>query len=115
VISAETNSGGTALLKTRRGNYVRKGAPVGAYKIVLVRHVAVTDEELPPLPPTATPKQTKEYLQKLQILTDSRRTVPKKLSSPKTTPLTIDVAGKGSTLDIDIAEYAQTSHVTTNN
>jgi hypothetical protein len=106
-ITGVTDSTGTAVIKTRHGNYSRNGAPEGDYSVILSKSIPVempilTEEQSQALTPAQQEKLQKEREQKM----DAARIIPKLLEEPSQTPLTLQIGNKTvGKLSVDVAEY----------
>ena len=105
-VGGTSDSSGVVALYTTLGTFSDKGAPTGKYKITVQKdHPIVqtkTDEELKAM----GPGEIAAHSRKLMAERDAKpKLVPLKLTKSSTTPLTIDVAEKDTSLTIDLAEY----------
>jgi hypothetical protein len=93
-VGGTTNSSGVAEIYTH-GNY--KGAPLGKYKVRVLKNVT---EESPSAPPENTPEYDKFMGEYAKNPPRTYRYVEKQYSDINTTPLEIDITGKTTqTLD----------------
>lgn len=106
VVGGMTDSSGKATIRTQHGEYSREGAPLEEFKIVLSTPLSV---DMPTLTPeerfAMKPQQLAELEKQRQAKIDAIRIIPKKLSSPAATPLTLTVGSDAAKLDVDISQY----------
>ncbi|MDR1140936.1 MAG: Ig-like domain-containing protein [Planctomycetaceae bacterium] len=105
-ITGVTDVNGTAVIKTRHGEYSRNGAPEGDYSVILSKSIDVempilTEEQSLALTPAQQNARQKEREKKM----DAARIIPIILEEPSQTPLTLQIGNETGKLSVDIAEY----------
>jgi hypothetical protein len=105
-ITGVTDATGTAVIKTRHGEYSRNGAPEGDYSVILSKSIDVempilTEEQSNALTPAQQEALQKEREKKI----DAVRIIPKLLEEPNQTPLMLQIGSETGKLSVDLAEY----------
>jgi hypothetical protein len=105
-ITGITDASGTAVIKTRHGEYSRNGAPEGDYSVILSKSIDVempilTEEQSLTLTPAQQEARQKEQEKKMEAV----RVIPKLLEEPDQTPLMLQIGNETGKLSVDIAEY----------
>ena len=103
-VGNSTDSTGVATIQTTQGEWKGVGAPEGEYKVYITKMPDVQEDPLPPGSDSdALEKAQNAYLKKLAA---APKIVPEKLTSTKTTPLTISVKpGSTTELTVEVSEY----------
>jgi len=104
--SGITNAKGVADLVTNQGSYMAKGVPAGSYKVVLNK---------PQKAPSELPAEEVGLMSYDEQIAYSRKIseelaripalIPRVLTYPKETPLTLEVTESGGELIIDLSKY----------
>jgi len=101
-----TDANGTVQIKSSRGSYTGKGAPVGTYTVVLSEPIEVpedllsqeSDQDLPPAAQAEKARKLDEFLKKNQLVPTVLTTVA--------SPVEVTVVAKqNATVEIDVAKH----------
>lgn len=106
--SGKTDGSGNALISTVWGTYVAKGAPVGKYKVTLIKKFALKHTKTPEEQSRLNSTELSEYIKSLEAERDKQgEAIPTILGNISTTALELTVSESGTTSTFDIAEYKE--------
>ncbi|MDO5552206.1 MAG: hypothetical protein Q4G68_00465 [Planctomycetia bacterium] len=112
-VAGKTNSQGVAKLNTIQGNYMQAGVPQGTYKVLVRKDIPFESKELSREEMKAMSAQELTAFEKeqeearVQYEAERAKIVPPILSQPSSTPLTLDVNASGTSMTIDLSDYAK--------
>ncbi|MCL2622361.1 MAG: hypothetical protein FWD31_01740 [Planctomycetaceae bacterium] len=106
VFFGKTDALGVCKVGTSFANYYKEGVPEGNYKVVLVKEPRVEDTKTREEQNAMSRPELDAYRKQMQDKRDALpRIIPVSLTTSANTTLTLDVSGKDTQLDVNVAEH----------
>jgi len=104
--SGNTDANGKAELVTNQGSHMAKGVPAGSYKVTLSKTSKAPSERSADEVAAMSYDEQIAYNQRISTeLAKMPPPIPRTLTHPKETPLTLEVTDSGGELVVDLSQY----------